>query len=96
VTGIHVAIRVKPGSARPGVGGQHDGALVVRVRQQAVEGRATEAALAALAEALGIARRDVALAAGRSSRAKLVLVHTRDDAAIRRAIERLLQAGPGG
>jgi uncharacterized protein len=92
VTGIRVAIRVRPGSARPGVGGQHDGALVVRVRQQAVEGRATEAALAALAEALGVPRRDVALVTGASSRAKLVLVQTQDEAATRQAIERLMAA----
>jgi uncharacterized protein len=96
VTGIRVPIRVRPGSARPGVGGQHDGALVVRVRQQAVEGRATEAALAALAEALGIARRDVALVTGASSRAKLVLVRARDEVATRDAIERLMGSAQTG
>ena len=46
---MRVTIRVRPGSARPGVGGEHDGALVVRVSARAVDGKATEAALAAVA-----------------------------------------------
>jgi Uncharacterised ACR, YggU family COG1872 len=51
--GVRVTIRVKPGSARAGVGGEPDGALVVRVRERAVDGKATAAALAAVAAALG-------------------------------------------
>jgi uncharacterized protein len=46
---VRVAIRVQPGSSRPGVGGGHDGALVVRVSKRAVDGEATAAALAAVA-----------------------------------------------
>ena len=61
---ITVAVRVKPGASRPGSGGRHDGphgpALVVAVTAPAVDGRATEAARRALAEALGLrARRGV-------------------------------------
>jgi len=52
-----VTIRVRPGSARTSVGGQHDGALVVRVSARAVDGQATEAALAAVAAAFGVRRR---------------------------------------
>jgi uncharacterized protein YggU (UPF0235/DUF167 family) len=54
------------------VGGEHDGALVVRVAAPAVDGRATEAALAAVARALGVRRRDVVLVTGASSRTKVV------------------------
>jgi uncharacterized protein len=90
---MRVMIRVRPGSARPGVGGQHDGALVVRVQQRAVDGRATEAALAALAAALGVPRRDVTLVTGAASRSKIADVRTADEQATRRAIERLLAAG---
>ena len=95
MTGMRVAIRVRPGSARPGVGGEHDGALVVRVRQQAVEGQATEAALTALAKALGVPRRDVTLVTGATSRAKLVLVETGDEVATRQAIDDLMRSEPG-
>ena len=53
---MRVSIRVRPGSARTAVGGEHGGALVVRVTAPAVDGRATEAALAAVAGAFGGAR----------------------------------------
>ena len=39
---MRVTIRVHPGARQPGVGGNHAGALVVRVRERAVDGRATE------------------------------------------------------
>ena len=42
---------VRPGPARPGVGGEYHRALVVRVRERAADGRATAAALAAVAAA---------------------------------------------
>ena len=61
---------VKPGSAQPGVGGEHAGALVVRVAERAVDGKATEAGLTAVAAALGVRRRDVTLVSGAASRLK--------------------------
>jgi uncharacterized protein YggU (UPF0235/DUF167 family) len=75
---MRVAVRVKPGSSRTGVGGDHDGALVVRVTARAVDGQATEAALQALAKAIGVRRREVTLVTGASSRTKLVDVVTSD------------------
>src|SRR5688500_11984133 len=69
-----VAVRVRPGSSRTAVGGAHDGALVVRVAARAVEGAATEAVLVALAEALGVRRREVSLVRGATSRTKVVEV----------------------
>ena len=69
-----ITIRVRPGSARPAVGGEHAGALVVRVSARAVDGKATEAALAAVAAAFGVRRDDVSLVAGASGRTKVVEV----------------------
>jgi uncharacterized protein YggU (UPF0235/DUF167 family) len=69
---MRITIRVKPGSARPGVGGQFDGALVVRVSARAVDGKATEAALAAVAGAFGVRRGAVRLVSGAASRSKVV------------------------
>ncbi|MFI7589867.1 DUF167 domain-containing protein [Spongisporangium articulatum] len=71
---MRLTVRVHPRSRRPGVGGEHDGALVVRVREPAVDGRATAAVLEALADALGVARRDVLLIRGSTSRTKTVEV----------------------
>jgi uncharacterized protein len=62
-------IRVKPGSARPSVGGEHDGALIGRVSARAVDGKATEAALTAVADSFGVRRSAVRLVSGASSRA---------------------------
>jgi uncharacterized protein YggU (UPF0235/DUF167 family) len=76
---MRVTVRVKPGASRTGVGGDHDGALVVRVTARAADGKATEAALRALAAALGVRRGDVSLATGASSRTKVVDVVTSVD-----------------
>jgi uncharacterized protein (TIGR00251 family) len=70
--GVRVAIHVRPGSKRAEVGGAHDGALVVRVSAPAVDGKATAAATGALADALGLPRRDVVLVSGATSRRKIV------------------------
>src|SRR5215475_14289713 len=71
-------LRVKPGASRTRVGGGHTGpygpALVVAVHAAPVDGRATEAALVAVAEALGLRRRDLVVRAGHASRDKLVAV----------------------
>jgi len=69
---MRLTIRVTPGSRGTEVGGAHDGALVVKVRERAVDGRATEAALASLADALGVPRRAVNLVRGATSRIKVV------------------------
>ncbi len=74
-----LAIRVKPGSARTRVGGTYGDAIVVAVPAKAVGGKATEAALAALAKALDVPRRDVRLISGATSRSKVVEVVGSDE-----------------
>jgi len=69
---LRVTIRVKPGAACAGVGGRHGGALVVAVNARAVDGKATEAALRAVAEAFAVRRADVTLIAGARGRDKVV------------------------
>lgn len=96
--GLRVAIRVRPGAARTRVGGAYgggeggayggDAALVVKVAARAVEGKATEAALAAVAAALGVRRRDVRLVSGTTSRDKVVEVDG-DVAQLTRRIDEL-------
>jgi uncharacterized protein len=71
---LRVSIRVRPGAARTAVGGTYGDALVVAVAARAVEGKATEAALRALADALGVRRGDVRLVTGVRSRDKIVEV----------------------
>ncbi|MEN0130354.1 MAG: DUF167 domain-containing protein [Brevundimonas sp.] len=71
---VRIPIRARPGASRTRVGGRHDERLVVAVSARAVDGAATEAALAAVAGALGVRRREVTLVTGRTSRDKVVEV----------------------
>ena len=71
---MRITIRVRPGSARPGVGGEQAGALVVRVSAPAADGRATEAALAAVAAAFDVRRDAETLVTGKKSRPKVIEV----------------------
>jgi uncharacterized protein len=89
---VRVAIRVKPGSARPKVGGRHGDAIVVAVSPRAVDGKATEAALRAVADAFGVRRRDVTLVAGATSRDKVVEIAA-DPAAVGTCRDVLLGRG---
>jgi uncharacterized protein YggU (UPF0235/DUF167 family) len=71
---VRIAIRVRPGASRTAVGGNHDGALIVRVGERAVDGKATAAALKAVAKALQVPGRDVVLVAGATRRTKTIEV----------------------
>ena len=85
---VRITVRVRPGSSRPGVGGEHDGALVVRVSARAVDGQATAAALDAVAVAFGVRRPAVTLVAGATSRTKMVEVAGADPAVLGRLLGR--------
>jgi hypothetical protein len=75
---ISVPVRVRPGAGRTRVGGTYDGphgpALIVAVGAPPVDGKATEAARRALAEALGVRAADVSLKLGTTSRDKVFTV----------------------
>lgn len=69
-----MTIRVRPGAPRTEVGGSRGGALVVRVTARPVGGKATEAALRAVAAAFGVRRADVTLVTGAASHDKVVRI----------------------
>lgn len=91
--GVRLRLRVAPGARRDGVVGVHGGALKLAVRAVAEKGRANDAVLRLLADALGVALQDVVLVAGGGSRDKIVLVRGLDAP---RARERLAAAPPAG
>ncbi len=71
---MRIVIRVRPRAGSTSVGGDRDGALLVRVREPAEKGRATAAALQAVAMTLGVPERDVRLVSGGTSRTKVIEV----------------------
>jgi uncharacterized protein YggU (UPF0235/DUF167 family) len=91
---MRIPIRVRPGASRTRVGGAYGDRLVVAVGARAVDGAATDAALAAVAEAFGVRRRAVTLLTGVTSRDKVVDVDVPDEAAARDLLTSLL-GGPG-
>ena len=83
---MRITIWVQPGSIHAKVGGKHNGALVVRVHERAVEGHATAAALSAVARAFGVRPHAVTLVSGVASRMKVVDVADADPAALERLL----------
>ncbi len=71
---VTVAVRVRPRASKVGVGGMYGEAILVSVREPAVDGRATQAALDAIARALRIGRAQVRLRTGERSRDKLFTI----------------------
>ena len=67
---LRLNVHVHPGSKHPGVGGTHDGDLIVRVRERAVDGAATEAVVRAVAGAFNVPARTVSVVRGLTSRNK--------------------------
>ena len=73
-TDVRFAVRLTPRSAVERVEDVVDGILRVRVMAPAVEGAANTALIRLLADELGVARRDVRIVAGATSRQKLIVV----------------------
>ena len=80
-TGVLLLLSVVPNAKRTEVDGLHDGALRVRLAAPPIDGRANDALIAWLAKQLGVARRDVELLRGESSRRKQVAIAVSMDAA---------------
>ena len=70
--GVRFAVHVQPRAKKPGIDGMHGDALRVRVQAPPVDGAANDDVIAVIADALGVPRRAVRIAAGFSGRQKLV------------------------
>ena len=71
---VIVDIHVIPNASRTQADGEHDGALRVRLHAPPVDGKANLALTAWLAVALGLAKRDVELIRGQTSKRKQLRV----------------------
>jgi len=82
LSSVRFAVRLTPRSAVERVDDVVDGVLKVRVMAPAVDGAANVALVRLLADELGVARRDLQIVAGGTSRQKLVVVDGVDADAI--------------
>lgn len=89
--GVVVHVHVQPGAGRSAVVGRHGDALKVRVAAPPVEGRANEATEALLAEALGVARADLEMTSGATSRTKRYRLRGVDAAEIEKRLRVALE-----
>ena len=67
-------LHVQPGAKRTEVTGMHGERIKIRLAAPPTEGRANAALIEFLAEAFGVARRDVTILSGMKSRDKRVLI----------------------
>ncbi len=85
---MRITVRVRPSAGRTVVGGSHDGALVVRVVQATVDGKATVAVRKCLADAFGVTRDDVVLVSGSKNRTKVFDIATATEDQLAALLER--------
>ena len=71
---VMVDFHVIPNTSRTQADGEHDGALRVRLHAPPVDGKANLALVAWLADTLGIAKREVSLVRGQTSKRKQLQV----------------------
>ena len=81
--GVTLRVRVQPRSSRDALGGEREGALVVRLSAPPVEGAANAALARFLGRRLGIAPSAVRILKGTTGRQKLVAVAGLDAASAR-------------
>ena|SRR5437763_17186702 len=79
-------LRVAPGAARAGIVGRHGEAWKVRVAAPAEAGRANDAVVRLLAEALSLPRKAVTLVSGHGARDKIVELSGLDQGEIDRRL----------
>jgi uncharacterized protein (TIGR00251 family) len=84
--GCTLSVRLHPGARKNGVTGVHADAVKIALTAPPVDGKANEALIAFLAEALHMPRARVSLVAGATSRAKMVRITGKSAAEVAAAL----------
>jgi hypothetical protein len=84
--GCTLSVRLHPGARKNGVTGVHADALKIALTAPPVDGKANEALIAFLAEALRLPRARVALLAGATSRTKMIHITGKSAAEVAAAL----------
>ena len=72
---LTLKIKVEPRSSRAGIIGQYGDALKVKLTSPPVEGKANKELIEILAKEFSIARKDIEIISGQSSKNKIVRLH---------------------
>jgi uncharacterized protein (TIGR00251 family) len=72
--GVRLPVRAVPRASKNEIHGVHGNALKVRLQAPPVEGKANEALIRFLSDALGISRAQLSIASGETGRNKAVLI----------------------
>lgn len=83
---VGVEVKVRTGSSREGIGGEHDGAVVVQVAARAVEGQANRAVRKLIAKKAGVSASKVEIVRGEKNSIKVVAVEGMSREALRTAL----------
>ena len=93
--GVELSVFCQPKAALSALVGMHAGSLKVKVPAPALEGRANEALLVLLGDALGVPRSRIRLVSGEQSRRKRVRVEGVNRAAAASALDARLRRTSG-
>ena len=74
MSSLKISVRAKPGAKRTHVGGAVGDALAVAVTAPAVDGKANDAVIEALADAFGVKKREVSVLHGHTGRDKVMQI----------------------
>ena len=83
---VILTLHIQPGAKKTELAGSHGEALKIRLAAPPVDGRANACLLAFLAKRLGLAKRQVTLVSGETSRAKRVSVEGLDAESVRQKL----------
>ena len=70
--GVRFEVRVQPRASRSEIAGEQEGALRVRLAAPPVDGAANDALIELLADLLNIAKRDIRIVTGATSKRKVI------------------------
>ena len=87
--GVSFLVKVSPRASVSRVEGYFEGALKVRIAAAPVDGAANKELFKVLADFFGVAKTDVSLPSGKSSKTKRVSIRGLAMSAAKRALERL-------
>jgi uncharacterized protein len=73
--GVGFAVRVQPRASRSGIAGELDGALKIRLAAPPVDGEANEELIRFLSKLFNVARAQIVIRSGQTSRNKLIMIN---------------------